>query len=282
MSLSLRPSTFTAGGIIDDIDAVISRARFVTFDFNGQSEDKTCLALTLTDNDGTEHIQYWSAGDPQYFVPSVDPKNEDLNGITIVPVGDKKALNGGTNCALLINSLVNAGFPEDKLESGDVRELEGAKVHVNQMPAPKRSNMPTKPGQKQRDNPTILLVTAVLALPGESTTTSKTSAKPGAATTKPGSAVKPGAQATAKSASPSEAAAPDAALVEELGGEIMGLFAQKEVSSMKKAELTKGLFGSIDKTNVNKNKLVAMAGRDNALKALEGFTFDGSTLSIAE
>jgi hypothetical protein len=285
MTLSLRPSTFSQGGLIDDIDVLIKRARFVPYDFEGAVDPPaTCLLLEMEDNDGNVHPQYFSAGSPEYFVPSVDPKNEELNGITIVPVGDKKALNGGTNCAILINSLVNAGFPEDKLESGDVRELEDTKVHVNRVPAPKRNNLPKKPGQKDRD-PMVMVVTAIIHLPGEGGAAAKKSsgtatAKTGAGTGKPNGAATQAKSGTAQTASPSSG--PDPELLAELGGELMGLFASKEVTSMKKVELTKGLFASIDKTNTSKNKLIAMAGRDDALRALEGFQYDGSVLSIAE
>jgi hypothetical protein len=279
MTLSLRPSTFSQGGLIDDVDVVFKRARFVPYDFEGQVDPPaTCLLLEMEDNDGNVHPQYFSAGSPEYFVPSIDPKNEDLNGITITPVGDKKALNGGTNCAVFINSLVNAGFPEDKLESGDVRELEGTKVHVQRVPAPKRTNLPKKPGQKDRD-PMVLVVTSIIHLPGEGKAALASSAKKaGVATT---SAAKPNGSAKT-SAATSTASGPDPELLAELGGELMGLFAAKEVTSLKKVELTKGLFASIDKTTANKNKLIAMAGRDDALRSLDGFTYDGSTLSIAE
>src|ERR1700751_881162 len=108
---SLRPSTFSqGGGLIDDVDAEISRARFVLYDFEGKSDrgNSLCLCLSLRESDGTDHIQYYSAGDTQYFMPSEDPKNDDLNGITFVAVGEKQVLNGSTNTALFLNSLVQA------------------------------------------------------------------------------------------------------------------------------------------------------------------------------
>ena len=270
MALSLRPSTFSAGGgLIDDIDVEIVRARFVRYDFEGKSDsgEKLCILGVLKDADGNEHPQYWSAGDLQYFVPSEDPKNEDLNGITCVQVGAKEVLNGGTNAAIMLNSLVQAGFPEDKLDDGDLRHLEGLTGHVNRVPQPKRNNIAKKEGQR---DPMVLIFTSIKTLPGEtkkSTTTGKaTSAKPNG------------------SAKPAAAAAPasngaDPALVEELTGELIGLFASEGVSELKKVELSKKLFGLIDKSNPNKNKLIAMASRDEVLKGIEGFSFNGSILS---
>lgn len=274
-ALSLRPSTFSQGGLIDDVDVEISRARFVSYDFEGKSDTpKLCILGILKDNDGNEHPQYWSAGDLQYFVPSEDPKNADLNGITCVAVGEKSALNGSTNAALFLNSLVQIGFPEDKLDEGDLRVLEGLKVHVNRVAQPKRNNLPQKPGQSNRD-PMVLIATALIALPGETPKAgAKAAAKPSTtAAAKPNGAAKPTATTQA-------ATGPDPALLEELTGELIGLFAAKGVESLKKVELTKGLFSSIDKSNANKNKLIGLAGRDEYLKAVEGFSFDGSTLTM--
>src|ERR1039458_2913544 len=168
MGLSLRPSSFSqGGGLIDDVDVEISRARFVEYDFEGKIEGgaaSLCLLLQLKDADGTEHAQYYSAGNLTYFVPSEDPKNQDLNGITIVKVGDKDNLNGGTNCAIMLNSLVQAGFPEDKLDAGDVRVLEGLNGHVNRVPQPKRTGLAKREGQR---DPMVLIFTKIISLPGE-------------------------------------------------------------------------------------------------------------------
>jgi len=278
MGVSLRE--FSQSSLIDDIDIEVIRARFVLYDFEGKSDgEKTCLCLTMKDLDGNEHPSYYSAGDPQYFVPSEDPKNEDLNGIDLVAVGEKKIINGSTNCAVFITSLFNAGFPEDLMEQGDVRVLEGLKAHVNRVAQPKRNNLPKKDGQKA--DPTVLVVTSILALPGESKPVTKTAAKT-AATTKPNGAAKPAAKATAQTASPSSGAEVDQDLLTELTGEIIGLFAEKGATEMKRVDITKGLFSSIDKTNPNRNKLIQLAGQEPYLKAIEGFTFDGSKLSQAE
>jgi hypothetical protein len=112
--VSMRPSTFTQGGLIDDVDVEITRARFSLYDYEGKSDEPALvLGLTVKEADGNEHFQAYSAGDKAYFVPNEDPKDEDNNGKYLVKVGDRDALNGGTNAALLINSMINAGVPED-------------------------------------------------------------------------------------------------------------------------------------------------------------------------
>lgn len=266
--ISLRPSSFTAGGgLIDDADVTIERARFVQYDFEGKTEGGAaalCLLLLLKDSEGGEHPQYFSAGNLAYFVPSEDPKNEDLNGITIVKVGEKDSMNGGTNCAIMLNSLVQAGFPEDKLDAGDVRVLEGLVGHVNRVPQPKRSNIAKKEGAR---DPMVLVFTKILSIPGEAT---KGGAK---------SATSRDAQArTAKSATPTAQTGGDD-LTEELTGELIGLFASMGVTELKKVQIGQGLFKTIDKTNPNKNKLISLGSKDEVLKSLEGFSYNGSILT---
>lgn len=262
--LSLRPSTFSqGGGLIDDVDVEIVRARFVSYDYDGKADKSAlCLFALLKDAEGTEHAQYYSAGDLAYFVPSEDPKNEDLNGISVVQVGEKTSLNGGTNAALFLNSLVQAGFPEDKLDSGDIRELEGLVAHVNRVPQPKRSGLPARQGANADRQPMVLLVTSIKTLPGEQAAKGKSKGE------------------TAKASGGS--AKPSGAPVEELVGEMIGLFASKGVTSMKKVEISRGLFSTIDKANPNKNKLISMASKDDVLKSLEGFSYNGSVLTQEE
>lgn len=272
MALSLRPSTFSqGGGLIDDVDVTVNRARFVSYDFEGKSDvAKLCLMLALVDAEGAEHPQYFSAGDLQYFAPSEDPKNEELNGVTIVQVGEKTSLNGGTNAALFLNSLVQAGFPEDKLDEGDIRVLEGTVMHVNRVPQPKRGNLPKRPGQEGKEL-MVLVCTAIKSMPGETP-----KVKPSA--TAAHSAKAPGNAPPAKNLN-GGGSGPDPAIVERLDGELIGLFATAEVTSLKKAQIAQKLFAHIDKTDPDRSKLVAAAAKDETLKALSNFTFDGTTLT---
>lgn len=280
MALSLRPSTFSqGGGLIDDIDVTVTRARFVSYDFEGKSDSgpKLCILGVLTDADGNEHPQYWSAGDLQYFAPSEDPKNPDLNGITIVQVGEKTNLNGSTNAALFLNSLVQAGFPEDKLDEGDLRVLEGMVMHVNRVPQPKRSNLPQKPGQSDKA-PMVLVCTAIKTLPGDTPKPNTTKAAAGKSTA---STPQTNSKATAGASSAAgNGGGADPALVEKLTGCLIETFAINEVTSLKKAQIAQKLFATVDKGDPDRSKLVSLASKDEVLKSLDGFTFDGTTLTI--
>ncbi len=263
--ISLRPSSFAeGGGLIDDVDVQITRARFVSYDYDGKADKPAlCLCVGMQDKDGGEHIQYYSAGDLAYFVPSEDPKNEDLNGITLAKVGDKDSINRNTNFALFMNSLVQAGFPEDKLDSGDVRVLEGLGVHVGRVPQPKRSGLPTRQGQDgQTRVPMLLIVTKINSMPGEG---KKATGNVASGATN---------QKTSAPASP-----PSDDLKDELVGHLIGIFAEKGVSSLKKVEIGKLLFAAIEKTDANRNKLVSMGAKDDVLGSLEGFSYNGSVLT---
>lgn len=267
--VSLRPSTFAIGGsLADDVDFTIERVRFGYGYGDGKDgSDAVTLQLLWKDGDGAEHFGYYSIG--QGFVPSETGKDgDDNNGKMLVPVGDKTAPNNSSNFALLLTSMVNAGVPED-LFDGDISAIEGLIGHYNRVPAPKRNNLPSRPGQKQRDDPTILLFTTLISLPGE-----KPKAKPGAKVTP----IKPGAGA----GKPNGAVKPAATELDvtELEGELVGLFASTGVESMKKIELVKGLFKSIEASNPNKKAMLAQAGKEEYLNALTSFGFDGTSLTM--
>lgn len=273
--ISLRPSTFTAGGsLIDDVDVTITRVRF-GYGYgeskgNSEADSAVTLQVGLKDSEGTEHQSYYSIGNG--FAPS-ETGDDETNGLYLVPTGDKTGLNGGSNAALFMNSLVTAGLPEDLLDA-DINAIEGTQMHVNRVPAPKRSNLPKRQGPNADREVTILLVTTILALPGE-----KPKGKAAAnSNVKSIATGKPATGAQAKGAVVEPEADP---LAEELEGELIGLFSLKDVMEMKKVDIVKGLFASVDKTNPNRAKLMQVAGKDEVLKSLSGFTFDGKLLKMA-
>ncbi len=278
-AISFRPSTFAqGGGLVDDVDVEIVRARF-GFGYGGNSsaEDATTFHLTLKDGDGTEYVQYYGTGTG--FVPS-EAGDAEENGKELVPVDSKTAVSGSSNFAMLITSMVNAGLPEDLLDSGDISQLEGVKGHVNRVPAPKRDGLPKREG-KNADRPqTVLVFTTITDFPGNAAAKPKAGAKPG---TKSPAAAAPakGAPATTKPTPAAKSAISDE-LKEELEGELIGLFAAKEATSMKKIDLTKGLFSSIDNSNPNKKVLIASVSKDEVLSSLDNFSFDGKELSQNE
>lgn len=266
MAVSLRPSSFSVGsGLIDDADVEIVRARFTVGYGENSSSDATTLLLMLKDGEDVEHAQYYSTG--QGFVPSEDPKNPDNSGKEMVPVGDKTSPSGSSNMAILINSLVNAGLPEDLLDSGDISALEGVKGHVNRIPAPKRDNLPKREG-KNADRPqTVLVFTTVSSLPGQAPAKTAAKPKPGASQAKP-------APAPAKGGGGDEVS-------EDLKEELTGLLLEFVTDTpITKVKMIQELFKAA-KESPNKKELVSIAGKEEVLSSLEVFEFDGKSIKLA-
>ncbi len=148
MGISIRPSEAVEGGAVPvDRNLTWKECRFNLFDYTKkdgsivQKQDgsgpatTTALRVTLVDDDGLEMEQQYSAGDPERFVPSED-------GMTLVAVGSATSLSKSSNLYLLLNALVNAGFPENKIpEDGNCGVFEGLYAYHIGMPMPKRSGL---------------------------------------------------------------------------------------------------------------------------------------------
>ena len=136
--VSIRPSDFVEGGAVPvDKNLLWKECRFALFDYTKKSGEvvaTTCAArITYQDDDGTEYVQHYSASDPERFVPSADGKTLDA-------VGSTASLSQSSNFYILLNALVNAGFPEDKLDE-DISTLDGLYTHNIGIPEPKRSGL---------------------------------------------------------------------------------------------------------------------------------------------
>lgn len=275
MGISLRPSTFAqGGGLLDDADVEILLARFTTgygSNSSGAGAEATTLKLVLKDGDGTEHEQFYSCGNG--FVPS-ETGDEATAGKELVPVGDKTAPSGNSNMALVVNSMINAGLPEDLLDSGDISAIEGTKGHVNRIPEPKRAGLPAREGARKDQPRTVLVFTTITGLPGEAPKAGKgkvtTMAKPATGAAKP------------TAAAPSAAEGGDE-LTEELTGFLLEVVGAAGDAGLKKVQIVQKLFAAIPKDNANKKALVALAGKDEVLSTIgDGmFEYDGKSVKMA-
>src|SRR3990167_1802900 len=151
---SLNPADAVQGGFLDDADVIIEGASFAIWDYNGKGKATTALRVAYKDGDDKLHEQYYSAGSPERYVPSDDGKK-------LLLTGTATGLSNQSNLVKYLTALVNAGFPVDKL-GDDVSGLVGLRAHVNAVSQP-RTNMQNE-GDKDR---TILLVTKIIALPGQ-------------------------------------------------------------------------------------------------------------------
>lgn len=279
MGVSLKPSDAVAGGaLIDDVDVTIKACRFRLWDYNGTIPNPVLgLEVVFVDDDGGEQSQVYSAGDTKHFVPSED-------GSEAVAVGSHQNLNDSTNAMAFMVSLVNAGFSEEKI--GDkVSVFEGTKVHVNQVPQPKRKNLATVGGPK--DNKTVLLVSKILAFPWD-----KAQAKaPGKAAAPKG--VAPKAAAPAQAAAPvAHAAAPagngaatggngaDASALNSIAMEAMLGIVMGKGGSITKGAIAQEAFKALQ-AHPNRNALVQMVYSDEFLKQPGApWQYDGTTVSM--
>jgi hypothetical protein len=164
--VSIRPSGFVEGGAVPvDRNLLWKECRFAKFDYTtkaGEVVASTCAArITYQDDDGTEYIQHYSAADLARFEPSADGK-------TLVAVGNAQALSKSSNFYVLMNQLINAGFPENKLDA-DISTLDGLYTHNIGIPEPKRSGLVRKPaaeGTTEREK-VLSVPDQILKLPWE-------------------------------------------------------------------------------------------------------------------
>jgi len=164
---SLNPETFTeGGGLLDDVDATIKEANYEMFTYPNTSISAPALKVVLTDDDGQDHTQHYTCGDSKNMAPSGD-------GTKLIPLGKSKSLSKDSNPAMLMPSLLEAGFPTSSLNGSDCTVLVGIKAHWLRKPVPKK-----KPNDKDRS---VLCATEVISLPGEKGKAKKTTAKATAA-----------------------------------------------------------------------------------------------------
>lgn len=229
----LRPSQFVeGGGLVSDIDVVFEDVRFVMWDYNGTLPTANpAIKAKMVEEDGAEYEQYWSAGQHKDWVASED-------GRKLVAVGNSSGLNSGSNAGILLTSIVNAGFPEDKI-GDDITVFKGMKCHVIRQAAPKRNiaRAPRADGRVFED--TVLVVSKIHQLPWER----KRAATPTTTAT----------------------AAADGSLAEKATGLVMEVLTA-EGKAIPKAQLVTKVF-QLAKTDPDKNKLVQLVHTDAFLSA---------------
>jgi hypothetical protein len=234
-TMGLAPSTHVAGGLIDDVDINIPQP---------------VLAICMTmDCEGEEHAQYYSVGPLENWVPSKDGK-------TAEKVGKSGGMSKSSNGSQLIASIVNAGFPEDKLKD-DLSIFDGLKGHVNRVAQPKRTGLAQKKKEDGREA-TILLFTSITEIPG-------------------GKKVKGKAKASTK-----KAEAEPAEVDEDIDNSTtMAILEAVSEGPVPRGTISKAVF-KIAMKDPNRNKIVARAYDDAFLKGLaeEGIIdYDGTTIS---
>ena len=163
MGVSIRPSQFVEGGAVPvDRNLLWGPCRFNLFDYT--KKDGTVVATTVAakihykDDEGTEYDQEYSAGDPNRFAPSTDGK-------TLEALTSSENLSKSSNYYILMNALINAGFPENKLGE-DISVLDGLYTHNIGIPEPKRSGLVRETAEGARER-VISVPDSIIKLPWE-------------------------------------------------------------------------------------------------------------------
>lgn len=234
VGVSLDPTTmYEGGGLVDDLDATIEEAAFVMFDYGGKAPIPVPAAhFKLVGEDGEARDQYWSIG--KDFAPSSD-------GGTLVATGTSTSLNKGSNFGILMASIVESGFPSNRL-TDSIKVLEGMKCHFSRVAAPKRGTVKAPRADGKVYDDTILVISKIHQLPWE--------AKPG----------KKGATGATKG----KAGGGDASMDEELMEVVQTILLEKG-GEITRQQLAAAAFASL-KENPNRNAMVKRVYEDEFLQ----------------
>jgi hypothetical protein len=269
---SLNPETFIEGsGLIDDVDVTLISNKFALFDYNGTvTPGSPSLLVKMQDDEGNEYDQYYSMGSAKDWMPSED-------GSQLLAVGSATSIRISSNGGILLKSLVDAGFPVDKL-GDDITILDGTVVHVIRVPAPQRPGVKMTDKQKEREEKygpaTILVVSEIRTLPWDKKTPKgapKAAAKPvGKPTTKPVAA-----KTTVKAAPAPEPEEEVSELSEKAINAVMEILANGPAA---KKELPAKLFQTM-KEDPDRNAIVKMVFDDEFLGS-GPWSYEGGVLSL--
>lgn len=141
-------------GLLDNANVRITQSNFEMFDYGGKANPTPALHWAIeTLEDGETVAQYWPVGKATDWVPSEDGK-------TLESIGSAIKVSKTTNCGMLVKSLMDAGYPMENLGAGDFSVIEGMECHVDRISSYRR-------GLENTKDKTVLIVTKILAMPGE-------------------------------------------------------------------------------------------------------------------
>lgn len=275
MGVSLKPSTFVeGGGLVDDVDATITDAKWLTWDYNGQSNVVVpALAVALTLQDGTVQEQYYSCGKLEHFKPSKDDRtpapDNDCMGDYLVPVTDKTGIASSSNAGKFFASLVNAGYPEDKLDGPISKVLNGLTAHFKREVV-KRTGL-VRTGKNADRDQTVLVVSKVIKLPWE------TASRQAAVTPRPAAAT----AASPAAAKPNGAAGVGVSVEVRAKAEetLMGVLIEAG-APVPKAKLATLVFNAL-KGDPDQKAVSQLAFKDDFLQSVAGIRYDGAKVEMA-
>lgn len=166
MAGALLPENAVGGGAVPDGDYIIKSAVAQMFNYGGKGPDVPAITFLFVSkaDPAIQYEQSYAAGKNSELHESADGKRF-------------KTISKNSNAFQILASLVNSGFPKDRVDD-DVTVFVGTTVTVVNTAQPKRPGM-----ADQVEGKTIPLVTKILALPGTKAATTTSTSKPAAAST---------------------------------------------------------------------------------------------------
>lgn len=258
----IKRSDFVTGGIVPvDKNLLWAKCRYAIFDYinkAGETVASTVAAqITYKDDGGAETVQNYSVGDPKKWQPSEDGK-------TLVNVAGNpdEHLSTSSNFYVLIDNLINAGFPENKLlDSGDISVLDGLYAFHIGVPEPKRAGLAGAEPRADGRERVISVPSKILRLPWEGKGKGKAT---------PITTGKPAAKGASK-ATMVKLAARIATLIDESG----------DTASAQRAEVATDIFKTFGK-DADKNAMASAVYAKDTDWGKYGLALDGETISRAE
>jgi len=242
-NVDIRPDLAAeGGGLVDDFDGVVTDIRFVPDDYNGTLPEPITLCHVVFDVDGEESVQNYSIGGDKDFAP-------DETGRGLTKLRTKAALTKTCKLMLFMNSLVEAGFPLNKMDARDVSPIIGVSGHFLRKAAEYKGLKST--GDREK---TVLLCTKINKLPWE--------------------------QAKGKAKGKGKAAAVDEGLADSMAGIIQSVLIEGD-GEMAKKNLLSALFKNDDvKALDDKKAALKLASDDAWLKERDEWTFEDGVLKL--
>ena len=159
-AVSLNPADMVEGGALpSDRVLLVQSAHFDVWDYQGKGNPAVGAWLKLMDpSTGETFEQFYSAGDPQRFIPTQDKMG-------LLPIGDAKGLSKSSNFYQLMSAAVNSGFPADRIGT-NIGSMAGMVAFWQAIPQPERKGLKREEGQKGRVA-MILVPTQIYKLPWE-------------------------------------------------------------------------------------------------------------------
>lgn len=287
--VSIRPTEAVQMGLIDNFDGEITDAKWMKFNYNGKSSvDVLSLAVEIDPDDGEKFIQQYSCGQAalkNYVILTGNTKIKPVNpAVTGLPEG--------SNVVKFLSSLVTAQggparFDESMLSAdGDVTCIVGVRAHFLRVANATPTGVTKKADDREN---TILLVNAVLALPGSKPagTTSKAPGAPRGRKSGQAAGAPTNGQATQQQPMPQSTvqapvtAATNGATTDinaKAQGVVLAILASRG-GTISKQDLAQAVFADYG-TDPDRNKLIGIVSKDDFLKGDQPWGYDGGMLSL--